>query len=60
MSKRVVITSLGAITAGGCGISRLWHSAIEGQSMIQRLKGIDVESYIGAQVDDLIICNYNA
>ena len=38
MSRRVVITGLGPITAFGVGIDPLWEAMVEGRSAIKRIE----------------------
>ncbi|MHC4217445.1 MAG: beta-ketoacyl-[acyl-carrier-protein] synthase family protein [Planctomycetota bacterium] len=41
MSRRVVITGLGPITAFGAGIDPLWQGMVEGRSAIKRIERFD-------------------
>ncbi|MHC4413883.1 MAG: beta-ketoacyl-[acyl-carrier-protein] synthase family protein [Planctomycetota bacterium] len=41
MSRRVVITGLGPITAFGTGIAPLWQAMLEGRSAIKRIERFD-------------------
>ena len=41
MSRRVVITGLGPVTAFGPGLGPLWEAMIEGRSAIRRIKQFD-------------------
>ena len=58
MHNRVVITSMGAVTAAGRGIEPLWNAVCSGKSMIRKLNGKGLAGYIGAQVDDGVIEEY--
>ncbi|WP_191488235.1 beta-ketoacyl-ACP synthase II [Pseudomonas sp. FEN] len=56
MSKRVVVTGMGALTPLGCGVESVWQRLLAGQSGIRRLPlelvG-DLSVSIGGQVPDL-------
>ncbi len=41
MSRRVVITGLGPITAFGVGLAPLWEAMVEGRSAVSRIEGFD-------------------
>jgi 3-oxoacyl-[acyl-carrier-protein] synthase II len=49
MSRRVVITGLGPITAFGVGIGPLWEACVEGRSAVRRIRRFDPSGY-GCQV----------
>ncbi len=51
MRNRVVITSMGAITASGAGVNALWESVCNGKSAIEKLEGVGLSNYIGAQIN---------
>jgi 3-oxoacyl-[acyl-carrier-protein] synthase II len=57
--KRVVITSMGAVTAAGDGIEKLWQAVREGKSAIKKLKGKNLNNCIGAQVDDAVLNRFS-
>ncbi|TCL58302.1 3-oxoacyl-[acyl-carrier-protein] synthase II [Hydrogenispora ethanolica] len=53
MKKRVVITGLGIVAAGGIGMKRFWQSMIEGVSGVDYVTAFDTTDYdvkIGAEV----------
>lgn len=55
MSRRVVVTGLGAITAVGCTADRFWENIKNGVSGIGYLKKFDTTDYkvkIGAEIGD--------
>jgi len=54
MSRRVVITGLGTISAVGCGLDTLWAACLAGRSGIGHIQRFDASEYktrIGAEVD---------
>ena len=53
--NRVVITGLGAITALGCSVDRLWDGLLAGRSGIRRIKSFDpseLPCQIGGEIPD--------
>ncbi len=58
MSRRVVITGLGPITALGLGVEALWRGMVEGRSALRRIEAFDpagFSSQIGGEVRGLDI-----
>ncbi len=54
MSRRVVITGLGPITAFGVGIGPLWDAMVQGRSAVRRIKRFDPGGYecqVAAELD---------
>ncbi len=45
MSRRVVITGLGPITAFGVGIGPLWEAMVQGRSAVRRIRRFDPGGY---------------
>ena len=45
MSRRIVITGLGPVTAFGVGIDPLWEAMIEGRSAIRRIEQFDAGGF---------------
>lgn len=57
MSKRIVVTGMGALTPLGCGVEQIWQRLLAGQSGIRRLPAEligDLSISIGGQVPDRI------
>jgi 3-oxoacyl-[acyl-carrier-protein] synthase II len=55
MSKRIVVTGMGALTPLGCGVEQVWQRLLQGQSGIRRLPESligDLSISIGGQVPD--------
>ena len=55
MSKRIVVTGMGALTPLGCGVEPVWRRLLAGQSGIRRLPESligDLSISIGGQVPD--------
>lgn len=55
MSRRVVITGLGPITAFGVGMAPLWSALCEGRSAIRRIARFDPSGFactVAAELDD--------
>ncbi len=55
MSKKVVITGLGAVTAIGNTVSEYWQGLVDGKCGIDRIKRISVDEHdtkVAAEVDD--------
>lgn len=55
MNRRVVITSMGALSSSGCGADKLWQSIKQGKSGISRIERVDVSdlpTQVGAEVRD--------
>ncbi|NBB33758.1 beta-ketoacyl-ACP synthase II [Pseudomonas sp. BC115LW] len=55
MSKRIVVTGMGALTPLGCGVEPVWQRLLAGQSGIRRLPESligDLSISIGGQVPD--------
>jgi 3-oxoacyl-[acyl-carrier-protein] synthase II len=55
MSKRVVITGMGAVTSLGVGADKLWQSiksGVSGISQIQRIDVSDLPTQVGAEIKD--------
>ena len=55
MSKRIVVTGMGALTPLGCGVEQIWQRLLAGQSGIRRLPVEligDLSISIGGQVPD--------
>lgn len=55
MSKRIVVTGMGAITPLGCGVEQVWQRLLAGQSGIRSLPEEligDLSTTIGGQVPD--------
>ncbi len=55
MSKRIVVTGMGALTPLGCGVEQIWQRLLGGQSGIRRLPESligDLAISIGGQVPD--------
>ena len=55
MSKRIVVTGMGALTPLGCGVEQVWQRLLRGQSGIRRLPESligDLSISIGGQVPD--------
>ncbi len=53
MSRRVVITGMGTISAVGCGLDTLWEACLAGRTGIGHIQGFDTSQYktrIGAEV----------
>ncbi|NBF09757.1 beta-ketoacyl-ACP synthase II [Pseudomonas sp. Fl4BN1] len=56
MSKRIVVTGMGAITPLGCGVEQIWQRLLAGQSGIRQLPEEligELSTTIGGQVPDL-------
>ncbi|MCU7647055.1 beta-ketoacyl-ACP synthase II [Pseudomonas piscis] len=56
MSKRIVVTGMGAITPLGCGVERVWQRLLAGQSGIRQLSEEFIgglSTTVGGQVPDL-------
>ncbi|WP_409299995.1 beta-ketoacyl-ACP synthase II [Pseudomonas sp. KCJK8993] len=56
MSKRIVVTGMGAITPLGCGVEQVWQRLLAGQSGIRQLpeEFIDgLSTTVGGQVPDM-------
>ena len=49
--RRVVITSMGAVTAAGPSVHKLWESVRDGKSAVSKLDGEGLTDYIGARID---------
>ncbi len=45
MTRRVVITGLGAITGAGAGLDALWETACEGRSAVERIDTFDPSGF---------------
>ncbi|MBM7854394.1 3-oxoacyl-[acyl-carrier-protein] synthase II [Desulfohalotomaculum tongense] len=61
MSKRVVITGMGAITPVGTGVEKFWSSLISGVSGIDRISTFDPSEYstqIAGEVKDFTATDY--
>ncbi|AXK52343.1 MULTISPECIES: beta-ketoacyl-ACP synthase II [Pseudomonas] len=57
MSKRIVVTGMGAITPLGCGVEQVWQRLLAGQSGIRQLPQEfiqDLPTTIGGQVPDVL------
>ncbi len=55
MKKRVVVTGLGVVAAGGVGVERFWNSIINGVSGIDYVTSFDTANFevkIGAEAKD--------
>ena len=55
MSKRIVVTGMGALTPLGCGVEQVWQRLLAGQSGIRQLPAEligDLSISIGGQVQD--------
>ena len=55
MSKRIVVTGMGAITPLGCGVEQVWRRLLAGQSGIRSLPEEligELSTTIGGQVPD--------
>ncbi|NWB47751.1 beta-ketoacyl-ACP synthase II [Pseudomonas gingeri] len=55
MSKRIVVTGMGALTPLGCGVEQIWQRLLAGQSGIRQLPAEligDLSISIGGQVQD--------
>ena len=55
MSRRIVVTGMGAVTPLGCGVEQTWSRLLAGQSGIRRLPEAlvgDLAVSIGGQVLD--------
>lgn len=53
MSRRVVVTGLGAVTSMGLDVSALWNGVIEGKSGIRKIESFSTEDFpvkIGGEV----------
>ena len=56
MTREVVITGLGTVTAAGIGIDPLWEAVCEGRSLLARIERFDPAGFdlqIGSEVRDL-------
>ncbi|MGE8412235.1 MAG: beta-ketoacyl-ACP synthase II [Pseudomonas sp.] len=56
MSKRIVVTGMGAITPLGCGVEQVWQRLLAGQSGIRQLPEefiAGLSTTVGGQVPDL-------
>jgi 3-oxoacyl-[acyl-carrier-protein] synthase II len=54
MSRRVVITGTGTVSALGCGLDTLWEACLKGQTgigTIERFDPSEYKSHLGAEVD---------
>jgi 3-oxoacyl-[acyl-carrier-protein] synthase II len=54
-SKRVVITGVGLVTAGGCTTAETWDTVVSGRSAVSRISGFDTAgfaSHIAAEIKD--------
>ena len=61
MSRRVVITGVGAVTPLGNNIDQTWKGLVEGRSGIAPIEGYDVSTYatqFAGQIKDLDITEY--
>ena len=61
MSRRVVITGVGAVTPLGNNIDQTWKGLVEGKSGIAPIEGYDVSTYatqFAGQIKDLDIIEY--
>lgn len=61
MSRRVVITGVGAVTPLGNNIDQTWKGLVEGKSGIAPIEGYDVSTYatqFAGQIKDLDITEY--
>lgn len=57
MSKRIVVTGMGAITPLGCGVEQVWQRLLAGRSGIRQLPEqfiAGLSTTIGGQVPDSI------
>lgn len=57
MSKRIVVTGMGALTPLGCGVEQIWQRLLAGQSGIRQLPAAligDLSISIGGQVPDRV------
>lgn len=45
MSRRIVVTGVGPVTACGVGIDALWSALCEGRTAIDRIRGFDASGY---------------
>lgn len=55
MSRRVVITGLGAVTGFGAGVSALWEGLLSGESRLRPIRLFDASDFpcrLGAEVED--------
>jgi 3-oxoacyl-[acyl-carrier-protein] synthase II len=55
LSKRVVITGAGLVTAGGCTTAETWDSIVSGRSAVTRISGFDTSDFvthIAAEIKD--------
>ena len=55
MSRRVVITGLGPVTAFGVGMEPLWSAMVEGRSAIARVRQFDPSGFecrVAAEIED--------
>ena len=53
MKRRVVITGLGAVTAYGVGVDKLWDGLIAGKSGISKIENMDITGFasqIGGEI----------
>ena len=56
MTRRVVITGLGLISAAGCTVESAWQRLVEGRSAIRRIERFDVSLYpskIAGDIDEV-------
>ncbi len=61
MSRRVVITGMGAVTPLGNNVEQTWKGLVEGKSGISPIDGYDVSNYatkFAGQIKDLDITEY--
>ena len=61
MSRRVVITGLGTLTAAGVGIEALWQTVTAGQSSLDRISNFDPSGFdvqIAGEVRDFKIAKF--
>ena len=61
MSRRVVVTGLGALTPIGTGIPRYWQGLLDGHSGANVIEAFDTEAFsvhIGAEVKDFDAAEY--
>lgn len=55
MTRRVVITGMGAVSSLGCGADALWQSIKQGKSGISRIEKVDVSdlpTQVGAEIKE--------
>jgi 3-oxoacyl-[acyl-carrier-protein] synthase II len=54
-SRRVVITGMGIVCAGGCDLRTFWQGLVNGVSSVRRIRRFDVSAYpsqVAAEIDE--------